>query len=331
MAAFRHRSTDSFAAISAAVVLAVALAGAARAEAVPAVADAPCAIIEKFAGEAFILDASRTRVDELHEGGALPCDGWLSTADAWVQLRDRSGHVLRISRNSFVQLPAKDADLVVYRGVVHARAFGGGKSFSAWTPNGRAELASGAALLVYSPAKQSTEWVVLEQQGTLENRFEESSRITVREGESSILDLSRPRVVPQDPRAVTVASLKPVLRELAIDEKQMKRAVTLALERQRRVFPTVLSAGTDGGRSGRRPASVSHSDYRRHPAGADSEKALRRFRSREIDGSTGIGARSPAMAEAEELEQKLVRRARLDEERRRNELMKELGRIPAPQ
>ncbi len=294
-------------------------------------AQAPCAVVEKFAGEAFVLDSSRSHVDDVREKRAVPCEGWISTGDAWVELRHRAGHLIRVSRNSFVQLQTGESDVSLIRGVIHAQAFGDSHPLVALTPNGRARLKLGSALAIYDPEKQKTQWVVLDRVGSLENRFEKDAAVTVHEGESSILDLSRPRVVPQPPKAITIASLKPMLKDLAIPEKKFNRAIRVALERQRRVFPSQMDSGHELSSVQRAPASGEEvdGDYRRHPRDGDSVRAVKAFRSRILQGTEGIGAKSLDLAAAEALERKLVQQADLERERRRENLLKELGRIPA--
>jgi hypothetical protein len=294
-------------------------------------APAPCAVVEKFAGEAFVLDASRSHVDDVREKRPIPCEGWVSTGDAWVELRHRAGHLIRVSRNSFVQLQTGESDVSILRGVIHAQAFGDSQPLVALTPNARARLKLGSALAIYDPEKQNTQWVMLERVGSLENRFEKDTAVTVHEGESSILDLSRPRVVPQQPRAITVASLKPMLKDLAVAEKKFNRAVRVALERQRRVFPSQVASGWELSSGSRTPASTQEvdGDYQRHPRDGESARAAKAFRSRVLQGTEGIGSKSQDLAAAEALERKLVRQAELERERRHENLLKELGRIPA--
>jgi hypothetical protein len=128
------------------------------------------------------------------------------------------------------------------------------------TPNARARLKQGSGILLYNPDRQRSQWVTLSRLGMLENRFESETQVTVGEGEGSVFDLSQARVVPMAPRAITVASLKPLLKALDLSEKSQKAAVYVALQRQKRVVPSVLSEtgllGGTGGPELRAPASV---------------------------------------------------------------------------
>ena len=308
-----------------------------RADSVPATAESsptPCGIVEKSAGEAFVMDSSRSHVDEAKEGRLIACGSWVSTTDGWVEVRHRNGHLIRVSRTSFVQFQIEDSDFNVFRGVVHVQAFGDSKPAIALSPNGRAKLKMGSGLFIYSPERQSTQWVVLDQVGSLENRFEPGTEITVREGESSTLDLSRPRVVPQEPRAITVASLKPILKDLALSDKKASRAVRVALERQRRVFPSDISLQGEGSIEARSPASVAGEPvvqeiYRRHPVDKHAVKLEKEFRKRVLRGTAKVSHKSSRAAEAEALESRLARKAEKDQEERRNRLLRELERMPA--
>jgi hypothetical protein len=301
-------------------------------------------VVEKFKGEAFILDSSRAHVDEVRVGGPMACDGWISVNEGWVELRHRSGHVLRVGSGSFAQIHSEADDMTLLRGYLHAQAFADSKLLSILTPNARAQLKVGSALLIYQPEKQSSQWVVLDRMGLFENRFEHDTQVTVRGGESSILDLSQPRVVPQAAKAITIATLKPFLKSLALEEKKSKKAVVIALERQRRIFPASFDApSVDDSVGGvrfrdRSPASleggVEKTDYgRTEKLSEDLEKGFRT----KIVGTAGHAnpeslLLEPAVSgktEAEALEKRLTRKAAADEKRRREALLKDLERIPA--
>ncbi len=350
MFACRHRSTTDrtrfgFSAIFGMLILSsAATALSSFAEGVPAGTEqrsAPCGVVEKSAGEAFVLDPSRVHVHEASEGRAVDCNGWVSSSLGWVEIRHRNGHRVRLSKNSFIQLREEEADLSVLRGIVHVQAFGDAQAFEGITPNGRARLKLGSALLIYNPEKESTQWVVLDQVGSLENRFQPESQVTVREGESSILDLTLPRLLPRDPRAITVASLKPVLKDLALPEKKFERAVKVALLRQRRVFPAAVGRSIENGVTGRMPASSSATsaaspgaamdvvgDYHRHQVDESTPKLTQEFQKKVLRGTSRKPAgRRLKVIEAEQLEERLARKAAAEQARRREKLIEELGKI----
>ncbi|NDD90885.1 hypothetical protein EBZ37_02205 [bacterium] len=295
----------------------------------------PCGIIEKSAGEAFILDSTRSHVDEARDGKAIPCDSWVSTAEGWVEIRNQNGHLFRLSKTTFVQLQNQESVFNLFRGVVYIQAFGDSKPLVATSPNSRAKIKMGSGLVIYSPEAQSTQLVVLDQVASIENRFEAGTEVTVREGESSILDLTRPRVSPRDPRAITVASLKPFLKDLALSDKKMSRAVRVALERQRRVFPgDIATEGHVAATESRAPASAEHGIqeiYRRHPTDKHSASLEKAFRKKVLRGTVKVSHKAKKFAEMEELEMRLTRKAQKEQVDRRAKLLKELGRLPASQ
>jgi hypothetical protein len=261
---------------------------------------------------------------------------------------------MRVSPSSFVQVQDQDAAVSLLRGGVYVQAFGDDHAFRALTPNARAQMKMGSALLLYDPEKQRTQWVVLDQIGSLENRFTTEDSVVVREGESSVLDLDHERVVPDQPKAITIASLKPILKSLAIPEKKMARALRVALERQRRVFPATFTRGIEGEQAvpldehaapastGRAPASEpvvgtsaelaageSTADYRRSESSAEALELKERFHRKVLAGTGSKKTQKYSrVREAEALEQRLIKTFRARQSHERENLLKELGRIP---
>lgn len=202
-----------------------------------------CASVKAFAGDAVVLDSSRLHVDDAKVGFAVPCDGWVSVRTGWIELKHRDGHIVRLGENSFVQFNGEQESLTLLRGLVHVQAFDDGAHLRMVTPNARARMKQGSGILLYSPERQRSQWVTLSRMAVLENRFEPESQMTVGEGEGSILDLTRSRVTPVAARAITVASLKPLLKSLDLPEKTQKSAIQVALGRQRRAVPAILGEG----------------------------------------------------------------------------------------
>lgn len=202
-----------------------------------------CANVKAFAGDAVLLDSSRLHVDDARVGFAVPCDGWVSVRTGWIELKHRDGHMVRLGENSFVQFNGEQESLTLLRGLIHVQAFDDGADLRMVTPNARARMKQGSGILLYSPERQRSQWVTLSRLAVLENRFEPESQMTVAEGEGSVLDLARSRVTPAASRAVTVASLKPLLKSLDLPEKVQKGAIQVALIRQRRAVPAILGEG----------------------------------------------------------------------------------------
>ena len=292
---------------------------------------APCGVIEKFSGEAFLLDSSRAHLDEVREKAPVACDGWISTSDAWVEVRHRNGHLVRISRNSFVQFQNGDSDFSVLRGVLYSQVSGSPKPQVIITPNAKAVLQSGTSILIYSPEKESTQWLILEKEGVLENRFQEGARTVVHQGESSILDVAHSKVLPQEPKAITVASLRPLLHDLAVDSERLNQSVRVALERQRRIFPAEkVSDDTESRkhqtieRSPAQNEKKSVGNYRRHPVDGKSPSIRRAFSRHVLEGTDGIGIDSSSIVEGDSVSES-------QRDRDRKKLLNELSRIPASQ
>ena len=79
------------------------------------------------------------------------------------------------------------------------------------TPNARARLERASAIVIYSAGDEESQLITLEDEASLENRFEPSRKMTVKQGEASSLNFTLLRVVPSAPRAIAQASLRPHL------------------------------------------------------------------------------------------------------------------------
>jgi len=284
-----------------------------------------CATVQKFAGDAVLLDPSRAHVDDAKNGRAIPCDGWVSVRTGWIEIKHRDGHLIRMGENTFIQLNGEQESLTLLRGVIHVQAFDDGANLRMITPNARAKMKQGNGILLYSPERQRTQWVTLSRLAMLENRFESETQVTVGEGEGSLLDLSQARVVPMAPRAITVASLKPLLKSLDLSEKMQKGAIYVALQRQRRVIPSILGeAGLLGGNELRAPASVEQVDpelYRRHNLNQRDAKIERHLAQKQ----TGGGPTS--LLEPEALEKRLEAKAAARDSKEKKRIIEELEEL----
>jgi len=282
---------------------------------------AVCGTVQAFAGEALVLDSSRAHVDDATKGRGIPCEGWVSVQTGWLEFKHREGHVVRVGENSFLQVTALPETLTLLRGVAQVRSFDDGADLRAVTPNARVRMKQGAGILVYRPDQQRTQWVSLERLAILENRFEPESHVSVAGGESSILDLTRPRVLPSLPKAITIASLKPILKQLDVSEKFAASAIQTALERQRRVLPSVI---TGVGKSEMRgPASVRDSKeaYHRHAPQHHDIKAEKHL------AKKWSGGAPVSLLEPELLEKKLQAKAAAKEQSEKRRLFRELEEL----
>lgn len=287
---------------------------------------AVCATIQAFAGEALVLDSSRAHVDEAQVGRGVVCEGWVSVQTGWIELKHRDGHVVRMGANSFAQFNVESESVTLLRGMLHARTVDEGAELRLVTPNARARIRQGSGILVYRPEAQRSQWVTLERMAAFENRFAEESHVTVAEGEGSVLDLSKTRVLPIQPRAITVASLKPLLKSLDFPEKATASAVRVALTRQRRVLPAILAESSIEGM--RSPASIAESEaetaatYKRH-APADRDAKVERRLARKWSGGAPVSLLEPELLE-KRLEAKSMAREKAEKQR----VIRELERMP---
>ncbi len=293
-------------------------------------AEAPvaiCATIQAFAGEALVLDSSRAHVDDAKVGRGIACEGWVSVQTGWIELKHRDGHFIRMGSNSFAQFNGEGESVTLLRGMLHARTVDEGAELRMVTPNARARIRQGSGILVYKPEASRSQWVTLDRMAAFENRFQEESHVTVAEGEGSVLDLSKVRVVPVQPRAITVASLKPLLKSLDFPEKATASAVRVALVRQRRVLPAILAGSSIEGI--RAPASIRESGkesaglYRRHSP-SDRDAKVEKHLASKWSGGAPVSLLEPELLE-KRLEAKAMARERAEKER----VIRELERMPA--
>ncbi len=284
-----------------------------------------CGTVNAVAGEVRLLDSSRAHLDDAIRGSGVACGGWISVQVGWVEIKHRDGHVVRVGEGSFVQFAGEGETLQVLRGLVHVQSFDDGSELRMATPNARARMKFGAGMLIYDPEQRRSQWVTLDRMAAFENRFEEDSQVVVGAGESSMLDLSKPRVSPAAPKAITVASLKPILRALDIPEKKRDQAIRVALERQRRVIPASL-AGKASRTDMRAPASQGASiqdrrgDYHRH-APSDQDAKIERHLAAKL---TGGAPRSMLEPEPDPKERHLNARLEARDRAERQRIIREL-------
>jgi hypothetical protein len=209
-----------------------------------------CAVLEKFAGEVQILDYTRTKILPSTQKSTVPCGGWVSLETkpgAWASLKHRDGYVLRLSPGTYIELLEQNQAakfmgdaIVLYRGSVYVEAGDGAPELRIVTANARARIDHAAALLVYSPKDEETQLITLENQASLENRFEASRRVRAKAGELTELNFSLRRVLPSMPQAISESSLQGRLAEVHLDEKKMNGFLAVARHRASRKFAANL-------------------------------------------------------------------------------------------
>src|SRR3954469_5096479 len=109
----------------------------------------PCAVIAKFGGDMQILDATRTRLEDPRRGAAIGCGGWISVSHGWVLLKHQGGALVRLGSETFARLKDTEDQLILHRGEAHLAAGHGRGGLRVITPNARATVTRGQALVIY--------------------------------------------------------------------------------------------------------------------------------------------------------------------------------------
>ncbi len=340
-------------AVTAGVIVAVSLA---RAE-TPKL-EAPCAVLEKFGGQVYVLDPSRTQLIDARLGSPIPCEGWVSVESGWAELQHRDGFKFNLADATFVQISQslrvekgleKDLGdhLVIYKGQVLAQASPDQGELRMVSPNARGRMKSGAAIFSFLQDSEETQLVSIERKATLENRFEPSMKVTAAAGEATSLTIKNDRIIPSAPKAVTLATLRPKLVTFHLEEDRKKKALKTALNRQDRKFATDLAHERRYQEADRVPAALEFSEkgasnYQRHPSASASgvrpaqpleSEAMHDSLARKVGGGEKVGSQIlfpeeyHGKAQRSELEvvDKSADKIGSDPERRR--LMEELSKI----
>ncbi|MEK6706707.1 MAG: hypothetical protein AABZ06_13060 [Bdellovibrionota bacterium] len=204
-------------------------------------APVPCGVVKAFSGATQLMDSSRTYMADIGKNSVVECGSWISVESGWVQIRHRDGYQINISPGSFVGLPEYNMDgkfsgdaVLLFRGQVFVRAGGGERELKVITPNARIRVVNGSAVVLFSSEHEESQVIATERLAYIENRFEPSKKMTVAEGQASNLNFKLLRVVPSPARAVSLASLKPKLHELGLDEHERSNALDVAKEQQDR-------------------------------------------------------------------------------------------------
>jgi len=215
-----------------------------NASAADAMANVPCGVVERVDGEVQILDKSRTQLSDAIRGSSVPCGGWVSIIRGWAQVKQRNGHLIHVGPSSFVQFQdadQADADhLVLFKGEIYTVAQSGEGQLRVTTANSRVRVNRGRALVVFNHEREETQLVAFQRGSTIENRFETSRLVAVGAGEMSIFNTQLQRVIPGNPQAVSLASLKPRLAELHVSEADQREANKVVMTRQERKFASRL-------------------------------------------------------------------------------------------
>ncbi len=258
----------------------------------------PCAVIDRVAGEVEVFDASRTQVLSATRDAGVPCGGWVSTRQAWVELKHRDGHRIHVGSGSFVQFPENNRDgyfsgdhAIVYKGHIFGRAGGGVGELRAATANARARVTRGSFVLSFAQATEESQMITLDNTASLENVFESSKKIVVKAGEASTMNLRLHRVLPTAGKAIAVADLRPKLVDLHLEATDLASAIERAVARGERRMASHLVHPETGApvakpRTQRAPASlrVKKPTYQRHDLDKQNAALMQRWTRKLVGG-----------------------------------------------
>jgi hypothetical protein len=260
---------------------------------------APCAILHKFDGEVQILDSNRSTLLQTVPKSSIPCGGWLSVRSGSAAITHRQGYVFHIGADSFLQIfdhvPGKQStgedQIALFKGKLIVEVENGSDELRVLTTTGRARLSHGTTLITFAQATERMQVVSIDRKATLENRFEPTRKITVSAGEVTSIDFDTLRVVPETPRAVTIASLREVFADFTLEKRILERALFSATRRGERKFASEIKPDEAVARA---PAGLEFKDkhYERYRPKKDDPSARAAFVGR-YQGAVRVKAEAP--------------------------------------
>ena len=211
----------------------------------------PCAVLRNYEGEVQLLDATRSQLLVTGKNSAIACGGWISVDSGWAEIRDRDGHTIRFGAQTFAQIPTEE--ITLYKGMAYLEADQGGPELKVITANGRIKMKQGSALVVFDTNSEETQLTVLDEQATLENRFESTGQVVAKAGEATRLNFKLLRTIPTPAQVVSLASLKPKFSDLHLAQAQRTKFLALAQKRSERKFAANIPTDVKATRA---PATV---------------------------------------------------------------------------
>jgi len=136
---------------------------------------------------------------------------------------------------------------------------GGAKALKILTPNARAIITRGKAIVLFSKQDETTQLVNIQFESSLENRFEPNRKIPISAGEMTALDFGSLSVVPLPPRAIALADLKTKLSYFNLSDSDRVTTLESAQNRKDRKFASLL---VQHGQKKKPFARVSPVDYK---------------------------------------------------------------------
>lgn len=308
-----------------------------------------CGVLREFSGDVRLMDSSMSHLSDTQNSASLPCGSWISVGVGWARIRHQNGAELRLGEQTFVQLKdSKELDQVLlYKGEVWAKFGDGVGELRMASAIGRARLTQGKAILISKSDEDETQLVVLEDSATLENRLKPGRKAVVHAGEASSLNFKLSRVIPSEPSALSVASVKPKLVELRLSENDQTNAIQSIIHRKERDLVAEMVDSNGSGASGtsqtpkRSLASVPNPEkeknYVRHPA-SEHDKELRQEWVKKLVGGAPVedsiltpdqnyGRSQKVQVEVNDPEAKQKKALQKDEEIEKKRLIEDLSRI----
>ena len=195
-----------------------------------------CGEIIGLMGDVQILDASRSHLLNLGVNDSIPCGAWISSHLGWMAVRHQLGPYFHLGQETYVQFLEASSDvgehLIVYKGDVYAHVQGAQPEIRILSATSRVRIQEAQVIFLAGYSPDRAQLMVLKDSATLENRFESTKGIQVRQGEVSELVLQNDRVLPQAPSPVAWSSLEPQLLELRVPRSVQKHAQQIVMSRQ---------------------------------------------------------------------------------------------------
>lgn len=217
-----------------------------------------CAVLENFTGEVQILDSTRSRLLDTYAKAPIPCGSWVSVITGVASITHREGFKVKLAANSFLEVPEPATastgagdHFMLFRGQAYAISGDGSKELRMSTANGRARMSRGRFIMVYNHSEEETQLIALANKSSLENRFENSRRITAKAGEASTLNFKYLRVVPSAPRALSEAAMKVKMDEFSFDDRERVYAIKVVRLRQERKLAIELDSDPESVKAAR--------------------------------------------------------------------------------
>ena len=222
-----------------------------------------CGELVSFIGKVEVFNSSRTHVEDIHYGKKLNCGDWISVEDGQAVLVHQAGFKLLVGKNTFLQIldPQDGAN----SGKDHAQLYRGEAVIDAnsknevriTTANARAKVTRSKSLLLFTETTLETQFVGLEGQSIIENRWISGSDVRVDVAKVSVLGSSDTRIHPSDPKLIDHKSIADRLMSMGVSKELNQRIAVIVKSESRVRMPAKLKVVASN--PGQKPAD-SHLD-----------------------------------------------------------------------